>query len=445
MEDYASTDIREAMSRITQLLDSDASSTHSDPLSDIEPTHTPPPVRHHHPSYSGSKHFDSFNEDVTSLVSLHKELTKTMSSQQFQTTTLNRMSRYVSKTQEKILKLRKDREAKEVQENRQVPMISEKSKKMATQQGSIYERNQKLAEERKKDLTDKKAKAEAAIKALEDAELTFKPKTKEIKTQKKRDAEAVNKALYAWQKEKETKVKTKQELKQKQELDGATFKPELTQRTNKLADRRYKVKKRVDLRLYESTKKHDELLKKNLVKHGPKFAPDLSDTKGHRMRKKLDKDVFNRLYTSTADLAEMLRSYNSNSALTSPKSMTPRAYRQSGEMTSTGSLLRDVMPGSKIPSGTPRSQTERKRRPKEKKSSSVDLKYYQTSDLPSSTSDVMKTLFASSKTPESSDDEIHEPIQEEQSEDEIDFTGSLGGVDSLLASLSSLTKSVKRA
>jgi hypothetical protein len=435
MEDYASTDIRKAMTRITQLLNSsDASSNHS--LSEIELALTPPPTGHHHPSFSGSKNFDSCEEDVTSLEVLHKELTRTMSAKQFQSTTLSRMVRSEAKTKGKIEKMRLIKEAKDLQEVQAVPKISENSKKMVTTQGDIYERTQRLAEERKKELEEKKAKALQAKTESENAELTFKPKTNSVKGEAKRDAEEVNKALYAWQKEKETKVKAKQDLKIKSEIEAATFKPELTQRTNKLASRRNKVKTRVDKRLYAGVKLHLDVLKQSETKYGPKFKPDLSSTKGHRMKKTLNKDVFNRLYNSSADLAEMLRTYNSQPTLVSNKSLTSRAYRPTGEVTSTGSLLRNVKPGAKPLAARP--QTDR-RVTKAKKGG--DLGSYKAAELAYSSSEVMRTLY-NAHSQSSSQDEADDQVDElplEESEDNSDYVDE-GGVGSLLASLSSLSR-----
>jgi hypothetical protein len=423
--DYASTDIRAAMSRISQLLDSDASSTHSDaPISDREPAHTPSPVRHKYPSVSGVKNYESFNEDI---LEVHRDLSKTMSSKQFQSTTLSRMGRYVIKTKEKLEKMQHEREARDVQENQAVPKISEKSKKMATAKGSIYERTQKYAEESKKEIESKKTKALEAKLASENSELTFKPKTKALKTQGKRDAEEVNKALYNWQKEKESKVKQKQELKVKGELDSAPFKPALSQRTNKLASRRYKEKQRVDKRLYEGTKHHLEVLKRSEAKYGPTFQPDLSETKGHRMKDSLDKDVFNRLYHKAGNLAEILRNHSSQ---TKTPSQTARVYQSSGSVTSTRALLEEVKPSLKLYSVSPRPQTERKaRRPRKEDVA----KHYRTDETPAT--DLISSIFG--KAPVFSEDEAPQVIQEE-SEDEGNYLGD--DLGSLLASLSSLTK-----
>jgi hypothetical protein len=426
MEDYASTDIRAAMSRISQLLDSDASSTHSDaPISDREPPQTPSPVRHRHPSCSGSKNYESFNEDMLEVPS---DLCKTMSSKQFQSTTLSRMGRYVIKTREKLEKLRHEREARDVQESQAVPKISEKSRKMATVKGSIYERTQKFAEESKKEIESKKTKAQEAKLASENTELTFKPKTKAMKTQGKRDAEEVNKALYNWQREKESKVKQKQELKVKNELDSAPFKPELTQRTNKLASRRYKVKQRVDKRLYEGAKHHLEVLKRSEAKYGHKFQPDLSETKGHRMKDSQDKDVFNRLYHKSANLAEMLRTYRSQ---TKAPSRTSRDYQSSGDVTSTRNL-KEVNTGLKHQSVSPRPQTERKARGPRKEDAS---KYYKIDETPAT--DFISSIMGKASTPVSSEDEAQQAIQEESEDEGTTLGDDLG---SLLASLSSLTK-----
>lgn len=446
-EPPSSSSMNQTMSRIAHLINSDSSFDDSDSFSAPQPPLTPPPVLHR-PSYSSTNRFDTFNEDAYNLPDYHKELAKTISSKQFQNTTLNRMARCTNKTQEKVMRLRKDKEAKEVQENKAVPTISENSKKTTTQAGTLYERALKQTEEKKKELDDKKAKAIAAKAALENPELTFKPKTKALKTQVKRDAEEVNKALYAWQKEREAKVKLKQELKRKQEASAATFKPELTQRTTKLATRKHKDKKRVDLRLYESTKNHAKVLEKSHMKYDPKFMPNLSYTQGHRMKKKLDKDVFSRLYNSTTDLAEILHSYNSQRVITPPQSSTPKAYRSPGELTSTGLLLREVMPASRMPNESPRPLTDRPVRRQKKKVAVVDLKYFQGSSLSTTSSDVMKSLFTKTLTPSSSEeDETYVPIQEQQSEDDepVNLGGSFGDVDSLLASLSNLTKLPKKA